>query len=317
VTGVQTCALPIYDYISKLTDTEIFTNIGIYVPYDSRTELVNNTVATFSRLQFMYPTIRMESRSYNKETPIIGTDITDARSFMICFGTAPKYYVYEPEELTGAFYRDDETGIMEFRRPENINAKFTLNDIEGLRRLMTFFPPSPENNALIATIDDGLIDAKEKIAYDDVARTRLLPFDENTRQLIRMFLKQLFYTGMYMRRWVGPGAPFPLKTETTKTTKEPDAKVTEQLGIGIEYLTQMGKAAKHYCLNLKICEYNKNGGIDHGNLSLEREWENVIKGTQCIRMASSKFVGTGYHYLRAIFRETIPGMDIRAVDRIV
>jgi hypothetical protein len=265
----------------------------------------------------MFPSLRIPSRSYNKETPINLTSIDDIDSFMICYGTTLKYYMYEPSDLTASFYRDEETGIMEFRRPENVQNKFTSRDIEGLRRLLSCFPSTPDIQALISVIDEGLIDAKEKIAYDDVARNGLRQFDANTRTLIQHFLRQLFYTGMYMRRWAGPGNPFPLKADTTHATKEPDAKVTEQLGLGIELLKQMGLAAKNFCLNLKICEYTNTGSIDHGTAILSNEWTAVVKGTQCIRMASSKFVGTGYHYLRALFRETIPGMDVKAVDRIV
>jgi hypothetical protein len=304
------------DYIEKLTDTEIWSTIGVYVPYTSRNELVANIVNCITRPRFMYPTTRSITRSDNKTT-IMGSDITDTTVFMVCYGTALKYHVYELYDLTGAFHRDDNTQAMEFRRPENIRTKFSVQDIEGLRQLLNCFPVTAEINALNARIDEGLIDAKEKIAYDDIARTQLRAFDEPTRLLIQQFLRQIFYTGMYMRRWVGPGNPFPLKADTTRTTKEPDAKVTEQLGIGIELLKQMDDRPKNFCLNLKICEYNGQGGIEHGQAVFNGEWNGVIKGDNCIRMASSKFVGTGYHYLRALFRETIPGMDVKAVDRIV
>lgn len=304
-------------FISKLTDNEIFSNIGIYVPYSSRLELVRNTASAISRPQFMYPASRNEMRTHNKETTINLTPITDTGTFMICYGTAIKYYMYELDELTGAFYRDDETGAMEFRRPENIRSKFSVQDIEGLRRLLSCFEPTQDITDLINRIDEGLIDAKEKIAYDDTARAQLRNFDKPTKDLIQQFLRQIFYTGMYMRRWQGPGTPFPLKSETTKNKKEPDAKVSEQLGLGLELLKQMGPLAKNFCVSLKICEYNGQGNIDHGQAIFNGEWEKVIRGTRCIRIASSKFVGTGYHYLRSLFRETIPGMDVKAVDRIV
>jgi len=302
-------------YIQKLKDTEIWSTIGVYVPYNSRDELVANVVNCIIHPQFMYPTIRSIGCSHNMIT-VMGSEITDTNIFMICFGTALKYIVYELDDLIGSFYRDTETQAMEFRRPENTRNKFSIQDIEDLRRLLSCFPVTPLINELISKIDEGLIDAKEKIAYDDIARNQLRNFDETTRNLIRNFLQQIFYIGMYMRRWAGPGNPFPLKADTTRLDKNPDGKVTEQLGIGIELIKQMGPRAMEFCMNLKICEYNGQGNIDHGHARFNDEWDGVIKGKKCIRMSSSKFVGTGYHYLRALFRETIPGMDVRAVDRI-
>ena len=307
----------IENYVSKLTDNEIFSNIGVYVPYSNRIELVRNTVQSITRPRFMYPTRRTETRCYNVATVINETEITDATVFMVCYGTALKYHMYELDELTRAFNRDDETRAMEFRRPENFRTKFSVQDIEGLRQLLTCFAPTKDITDLMTRIDEGLIDAREKIAFDDTARAQMQRFDKPTCDMIQQYLRQVFATGMYMRRWQGPGYPFPLKNEDTRTQKEPDAKVTEQLGIGIELLKQMGNPARNFCLNLKICEYNGQGNLDHGQATFEGEWDAVIKGTQCIRMASSKFVGTGYHYLRALFRETIPGMDVKAVDRIV
>jgi len=304
------------NYISELTDGEIFENIGVYVPYDSRDELVTNIVAAITRLRFMYPSKRSLVRSHNKET-LMMTEITDVETFMVCYGTALKYYTYELADLTAAFHRDEETHVMEFRRPENPNLRFTQNDIEGLVRLLQCFPPTPDIALLIERINEALIDAREKIAHDDVARRELLVFDKATQGLVREFLRQIFFTGMYMRRWKGPGNPFPVAENDTKDKKEPDEKVTHEVGTGMEILKQMGPLARAFCMNLKICQYNRDGGIDHGAITFNGEWDGVVKGNQCIRMASTRFIGTGLHYLRALYRETIPGIDVKALDRIV
>jgi hypothetical protein len=305
------------EYFSKLTDKEIHNIVGIYVPYETRDELVINTASTITHPQFMFPAVRSIERSVNKTTPITQDDITDTDVFMVCYGTALKYVTYGIDELADTFYRDADTGVMEFRRPENITAKFSVRDIEGLRRLISCFPMTEDIRRLMDVIDEGLMDAKEKIAGDDAARDRLNAFDQSSKNSVRNFLRHIFYTGMYMRRWGGPGTPFPLKADTTRGRKDPDLKVTEELGLGMDILDKMPRPVKLFCLNLKICEYNGQGNIEHGTAAFGPEWEQVIAGKQCIRMASSKFVGTGYHYLRALFRETIPGMDVKAVDRIV
>lgn len=304
------------EYVGKLTDNEIFTNIGVYVPYNSRTELVMNTINSLTHQRFMYPSVRALTRSHNKET-VMGTDITDVNTFMVCYGTALKYHTYELGELVAAFYRDDHTRAMEFRHPENPMMKFTTNDVEGLMQLLRCFTPTDEIIALLNRIDEGIIDAREKIEFDDTARRQLNGFSKPIQELIREYLRQIFHIGMYMRRWAGPGHPFPLTEEATKAKELPDERVTHQLGIGIELLKQMGDLAKNFCLSLKICQYNRTGTIEHGAATFNHEWNQVVKGEQCIRMASTKFIGTGFHYLRALYRETIPGMDVKALDRIV
>ncbi len=309
------------EYFSKFTDTEIFNMIGIYVPYSSRTELVNNIISTITEQQFMYPCCRNIDRSINKVTVTL-TDVTDQNTFMVCYGTAFSYYSYEIEELTEAFYTDRDTGLMDFRHPENPNLKFDASAIEGLRSLLSCFPNQGAITELLRRIDAIIIDSREKIEYDNIARRNLKRFNDQTRTMIKDYLEHLFYTGMYMRRWRGKDEegrnyPFPLTKESTKADALPDAEVSDYLQNGIRMLKDMGKLASSFCMTLKLCEYNEDGSISTGKAELTSEWNAVITGEQCIRMASSKFVGTGYHYLRSLFNHTIPGMNVRLVARIV
>jgi hypothetical protein len=305
-----------HDFVKKLTDNEIFNLIGIYVPYTSRDELVNGIARSVFHQRFMLPVVRSTARSFNAET-LMGNEITDMTVFMVCYGTALKYHTYELIELYHAFNRDPDTGVMTFRRPDNMNQTFSTSDVEGLIELLRCFTPTEEITRLVNLIEEGMIDAREKIASDDEKEAQVKTFDPSNKQLVREYLRQIFYTGMYMRRWSGPGEPFPLTAQTTKKKEEPDAKVAQELGIGIELLKQMDPNVREFCLNLKICEYNKNGEIDHGTATFGYVWDQVIKGKECIRMGSTKFIGTGFHYLRILFRETIPGMNVRDLDRIV
>lgn len=305
----------IYRYISRLTDMEIFNNIGVYVAYSGRDELVNNMVRVIREHNFMTPVHRIPSRSVNKTT-IMGAEITDPNIFMVCYGNPAKYYVYELDDLAGAFYRDRETGIMEFRHPENTNLVFSLSEIEFLERLLRCYDGTDQILQLIQIINDGIADHRDKIAHDDEARRQLQKFNTTEKDLLQQFLKQLFYTGMYMRRWDGPGHPYPLLEKDTKNKPEPTDTITHQLGIGGELLKSMTPPLRNFCHNLKVCEYKPTGNIEIAKFNLKHEWDQIMMGNQCIRVASSRFVGTGFHYLRSLFRITIPGMNIKTLDRI-
>lgn len=68
---------------------------------------------------------------------------------------------------------------------------------------------------------------------------------------------------------------------------------------------------------LATCSYKKDGTIDVGFSSFETLWNVVRAGRECIRMASIRFVGTGYHYLQVLYGVTIPGLEVKNLDRIV
>lgn len=307
-------------YLNKLTDAEIFNVAELYVAYESRVSLVVNVTAalTSATNTFFYPTIRSYERSQNRET-VSFSDITEANVFMVAYGKATRYSMYEMEDFMGAFHRGENGGLISFSNPLNTAHKFTITEIEELRRLLTCFEATPEITQVIAQIDDGLIDEREKTEYDEAALRKLITLDKVQKELIQQFLRQIFYVGMYMRRWEGPGHPFPLRRNNTLRRVEEDqldAIVKAQIEPAVALLDSMTKEASKYCLGLKMCEYQNDGSINTLRDKLETEWHLIGNGKQCIRMASSKLVGTGYHYLRVLFRETIPGVDVTIIDRV-
>ena len=304
----------IVSYISNLTDFEIFECFGIYVPYASRAELIESVAAAITTPRFMYPSAINPSRAKNTMT-IMGNEITDPNIFKICYGTIFKYTVYELEELIGAFHQDD-TGIMDFRKPENLKQYFSISDIESLVALIKSFPETPTINALLTRINQGLIDANDRIDHDNTAKNQLRVFSIENKNNIKTFLKHIFHVGMYMRRWKGPGDPFPLKEADTRNKPEPDEIVSLELGKGIEQLKMMTPEIRNFCMQLYTCEYNNNGTITQGRKRFTEDWNNVIAGELCIRMASVRFIGVGYHYLRSLFTETILGFDVKQIDKI-
>jgi hypothetical protein len=307
--------LDIEQYLSKLTDQEIFSTMGIYVQFASRLDLIDKIIAAMTRPRFMIPTVRSLERSINKQTCAL-TEIIDTTVFMVCYGTINKYATYELSCLNDAFYKDETTQMILFRHPENPQITFTTEDIEILLGLLkSYGNQTPEMIELIKTINSVILNMKDAIAFDGVARNYLNKFGSETKMLIRDFLNLTFYCGMYMRRWDGKG-PFPLKSETTNKKELPDIKVSEELMNGKNLLMKMGSNASNYCRNLRLCEYRNDGKIDSGDATFGRYWDNVCNGNECIRMASSKFIGTGYHFLRVLFGEIIPGVDTARIDRI-
>lgn len=304
----------IFDYFTKLTDVELLQKVmNVYLPYNNRRELVDNMVRGVHTVQFMTPVDRRRS---SNTTTIMGAPVSDLSIFMVGYGRPGSYYTYELADLIGAWYRDQETGGMEFRRPDNPDQRFTISEIESLERLLKCYPTNDEIEKLLALIAEGLTDLKDKISHDDEARRQLAGFTSEEKRGVEQFLKHIFYTGMYMRRWRGPGHPFPLAEHETQNRPDPHDTVAKQLGIGIELLKSMRPSVRNFCFHLNICEYTRSGHIDIGNFNFQHEWDQVIIGKQCIRIASARFVGTGFHYLRSLFHHSIADMNIKLLDRI-
>ena len=304
----------IVDYLTKLTDKEIFTDIGVWIPYANRNELVINIANCIVNQQFMFPLMRSDKYSINKITVVGLNSIHNEDIFMICYGDPSRYIIYELYDLIESFKRNG--NIIEFTRPESKDKKFTLHDIEGLKNLLKCFSLTADIKDLLSIIAKGFADLERDIDYDKEARQQLGRFDDIEQNLIKEYLYQIFYIGMYMRHWVGPGYPYPLREEDTHNDNNIEVKISVHVGEALELLNKMSKQGIKFCFNLRVCQYNSNGTIDYEYEHFGDEWNLVIKGVNCIRIASSKFVGTGYHYLRSLFMETIVGVDVKHIDKI-
>jgi hypothetical protein len=303
-------------FLQCLTDFEIFEYFGVYLPYRNRANLIDRYMEALRDQLFMYPVRRTVVTSVNSET-ISGAAIADVTVFMVCYGTIERYYTYELSDLIGAFFRDPETGIASFRHPEDTTLNFTDAEITTLKNLLECFEAPPDITTLKAVIDRILIDAQEFIAGDREFMAAMALVSKETRQHIRAFLHGIFECGMYMRRWKGPGHPYPINRHDTETPNWADEPVQQSIGRVFHIIRDMGRGATDFAMRLKMCQYRNNGTIQHGNRIFREEWDAVVTNTQCIRMASTNFIGTGYHYLRVLFNETIPGLDIKQVVTIM
>ena len=295
--------------LNIMTDNEIFKHYDAYVPYDSRLALIDRLPTLVQTPSFFYPLTRARAR--NTDT-ICGTEVTDQTVFMIAYGTLSSYYLYELLDLIGAFSRID--GMIHFRHPEDNNLMFTNQEIEALLSVLSSFEDNDDSQTLRRLIDEGLIDANERTQYDDDAQRQLRLLPQKEQEEIRTLLRQIFHTGMYMRQWRGPGHPFPLNTEDTRRHGWTDAIVQEQLGLGFKMM--INEQVATFCRNLRCCQYRPNGTVEVKYDLFGDLWDRVVTNNKCIREASSIFVGTGYHYLRVLFHETIPEVNVQNIDRI-
>jgi hypothetical protein len=258
--------------------------------------------------------------------------------FIIGYGTLFEYFCYDLDDLVENFREYPVEGLenvteFRFRKPEQPETDFSVDEIEGLVNLLSKYPTVQETTEVIENIRNGLRQVREMTQYDKQISITFNNLPERDKPLIREWLYQLFYLGMYMRRWKGPGNPYPTQRKDTQGP-DPNVKVNEELttlgyyplakgqktGYG-GITTQLSKLGQKFVDELRSIEYIRG---DEGIREPRQETKTigyylsrVRKGNMCIRMASSIFTGTSFYYLKVFYSEVIPGFDPRDVDRIV
>jgi hypothetical protein len=305
----------IKQYFSELRDIEIFSYFGAYVPYNSREGLIENLLKIVFNTTFFVPCPPSTKLSINKETPVSMMTFDETEQFFIAYGNIGNYYTYEISELVGAFHRN-EGGVIDFRRPENITSTFTVAEVQDLALLLKCYTPTKYITDLLTAIQTGIEELEERVASDGTILAEFKLFSDADKQHIRKFLYEIFYIGMYMRRWKGPGHPYPLTGDAASIELDPNNAVTELLVTTTNFLNGLDRLIISFCMRLKVCEY-KGGHIECGRKELSREWTDVLDAKRCIRQASTMYIGTAYHYLIVLFNERIPNLDVKQVEAIL
>lgn len=302
--------------LAQYTDEEIIRGLGAYVNYQSRENLLAQYSSLLGTGQLFF--IPFERGCVNEYT-LLGTQTNDPTQFVVAFGNLNNYMCYDPEEFLMVFTRvaEIETGAQgdfAFVRPENRAQAFTREQVLQLAALAPLFPEQLE--PVRARIAEGIamLEMQNRIAAD--TRRDFLRIAEPYRGQIREIFLQLFYTGMYMRRWGGPGCPYPLKRQATERRVLPDPEVLAALVRVREMLDALPRNVRQYIWDLPALEY-RSGDYNREVRTIGYYITEVGRGAYCIRMASSKFITTGYAYLLTLLNETIADFDIREMELVM
>lgn len=283
--------------IETLTDYQILDRYQAYVDYNSRQEFIDNMRMLETSERFFVPFDR--SNAQNEET-FYGTPVSTLDVPMVAYGTSTKYWCFEIEELKTTF------GMVHgvFRSPD-LGKEYKRSEIEQLRRTIRNFP---EFESLVCVIDNGLADLSRLNKEEKEFRDYIFA---NHRKSFYSFLNDLFMTGMYMRRWLGPGHPYPTREDQTKSNISPEERTTPMLVKIKEYIDANLKTAR------KIQVRNlRNGSYQTAIENLPEFIRLVMNDQKCIRMASSEFIGTTVYYMDKFYGEKIPNFDPATLDHI-
>jgi hypothetical protein len=304
-------------YTINLPDSHLLWYLNNKTKFVSRTDTINLISHLSLEKRFFIPVDRLRC-STNTET-IIGNLVNDPKIFIIAYGTINEYTCFELDELIG-ISSESEDGEVIFSHPNNFKKRFDIKEIETVIDILgmeLLDNPGPIKIKIAETIDklSGALEKyNEKTDYDRIILETLKkrgyePFTINEA------LRQLFHIGMYMRRWKGPGNPFPHLVRETQSMEDPDKKVLEEL-YKLKCMTnQMSKLSNEFFYALRIVNYNANG-FSQMTVTLSTLMNKVNDGEECIRQVSSRLIGTSIHYLMVLFRESIENVHKNGIDEI-
>lgn len=212
---------------------------------------------------------------------------------------------YTIEELVRSFESNRSScGKIEFRDPHNYNRIFSVDTLREFRNALLKISISPE----IIELFNGWIGE----CGETCINTQGISPDT-----IRQIWTSLFTAGMYMRRWRGPGFPYPkLDSECrgeprrgTRAETKISSEITKEMFICTEALETLPHDRRGDIWNLPMMR-SSDGEIVESNQRIYEMYNGVQRGDICIRVVSSKWIITGAYYLKRMLGEDTPGFSL-------
>jgi hypothetical protein len=306
--------------LGKYSDQEIISHFSHLGGFEHRENLIEQIYATISEEGFMVQKELNTKIVINNVTTLL-TEIKDIPKPYLVFGTPFRYRILELEEITEAFYMDK--GGFKFMKIGNgFDETYTISQVS---RLQTLLPAMKNMNPqltvmveqLLTKIQSGIISTLKRNSEVDSLIKDVKRTSTGIQSIIKEILYKLFYAGMYMRKWKGPGSRFPLASSTTHGGSK-EAKAIFTLGEVLELMNKLPSNLNNRVRTIPEIDYpTKNNDITiKSHTYLFNLVDKVIKGDQCIRMASRPIVISANYYIGVMFEEVIPDFDPHSVDHI-
>lgn len=289
-------------YLSHLGDYELSALFPCRVPYSGRIERVEHLQKLLHTSAFFLPTQRIISAIKNPLTTYLSSTL-DEETFMVAFGTVFSHRLYEPEELTQAFFHRADDVFAGFVHPEDVAYTFTDTQVRSLSNLCTLHPSLAP---LSLAIEKGQVSLAQHRERDVALLSLFFALSPNVRAEFAVLLQSIFQAAMYMRRWRGPGHAYPLSRKDTvrEGPEDSEALIARALSKVQDALHGLTSESRVLCPLLNSCTYERTSQSINPLPSwqpLMTVYEEVCAGTYCVRQASSIFAHSAAFYLDFLY----------------
>lgn len=201
-----------------------------------------------------------------------------------------------------------------YENPYQTGEKFTADNLKQMNTIVQNHPQLFTENQRQSfegySLDYSL---QEERQNKDIQRLSKV---ENKEHLQRLF-ENLFYTGMYMRKWKGPGHTYPLLAKDTHNGLfgigndeiQMATKITDMYAEYNQHLNNLRQSSEEiYDIYQNLPMINMyNGNLHKNEKNISYVYHSTItSGDTCIRMRSTDFVSTGAYYMKIICNSELP-----------
>ena len=235
--------------------------------------------------------------------------------FAITYGTFLDFVCLSPEDLIASFTIDD-AGFVAFRKPDNPNETYTVENIETLLNILENQNPDylrnyTEKVTPLITKIRMLLTATNKVELNEYVNIFSQLSEDDKSHLVNIFIN-FFETGMYQRTWKGPGNHWPLTYESTQGSCQEDIeiKIPPLLNDISDLVANLSPDALQIYLRLPVIDYDLETNVFIAQSeSLTTFESNTRIGDLCIGYGSRLMIYSSYFYLLSL-NLSVEGFDL-------
>lgn len=340
----------------KYSDFEIFNLIKARFSYQLPVDISKRAVAGRTKDMFFVPIQSELPFKCANDTTLVMFEDTYVQDYVdspdiIAFGKWHDYYCFSLDEIKSWFRVYDEEDF-HFRKPQLyqpgpegeavIYEDLTRPEVNDLVELLKMLKIRSNNEEYKRNLEQILTYINDNfqhiINFDDYTRNIRLQFDrfsDDQKRLMQDGFRLFFESGMRMRRWKGPGYPYPhgftegghgrvegyehlINPEDILTADVCENEATPAALAAVKDKTdQMNAEARQFFLSLFYYEIRDKEFTRH-TTTVNSLYNNVIsinvgkevRQGYCIQMLSIYFVSTGAYYLLSFYNQLIEGLNI-------
>ena len=294
-------------------DLELFTAAQAYIPYGNRAQLLERLAGLVDQPNFFLPLSLTRATNTNSET-VMATPLKELPldySIAIAFGTLSSYWVYELDDLIQSF-SVELNGTTGPRRPESaMNSSvstqqqyFEFPQLQQLSEVLTVMKDSADIVQLKGMVNKHYHRLLAALNPNDEFLSHIKDLDASIMAEIIELLQYIIGTGMYMRRWRGPGYAYPLADFAPGSPEQ--SLINSQRLIHLNEWFKKPAIEKVFT-HIPICLYDRTNQqlIPNQHSRFMSLFEDVRSDKHCIILASSDFVFTAAYYLRLLGRNDL------------
>jgi hypothetical protein len=299
----------------NVSDLEWYTDMELYNYYDL-TDIINvfttrldllNRISMMSSIKVIWHTSIKKPCNNNLHIIDMESKINTTDNPLIAYGNYLRYRTYNLDELQLSF-KDYESDGFRFRIPDasDAEADFILNDIKELSKFIVNLEGKYDD--FIKILNDGI-----KELGNITIRLQSFKKNINIESLIKLGVI-VFVTGMYMRKWNGPGFAYPYKlsdhtSSTTNTFR--NTSTSNMLSEYFCWLQSLPYQIKNKIISFPRIKYNFNStDINIGSESIFNIFTLAADGNFCLSHCSDICLQTSFVIFTKILELSVGSFNI-------